>query len=274
MPTTFWSICLAMCVSSALFVTAPLWRRNIALSRRQVVAGLSAAAGVMLLPILIYLQTGRPEVLFTDSGVARSSPMAITAGRAAGGSRTIGSVASLVDGLARRLQEDPGDGGGWLLLARSYRHLDRKADAAAAYRRAAGLGRSDRDLEAYLAVGERAYAAEVTGRVDIDPGLRASLDDSATVFVFARDSSGSGMPMAVVRTTVAQLPWDFRMTASDFMVDTKKLAAGTEIVVTAGIAADGSASSIGGTRVSSGPVMLDHPGFLELKIAAPDLGGS
>ena len=71
---------------------------------------------------------------------------------------TAAPVSSLVDGLVARLQENPEDAGGWLLLAKSYRFLERPADAGPAYRRAAALGRTDAELEAWIAANEEELA--------------------------------------------------------------------------------------------------------------------
>jgi cytochrome c-type biogenesis protein CcmH len=60
------------------------------------------------------------------------------------------SVASMVSGLEARLEREPGDGKGWLLLAKSYKHLDRPDDAREAYNRAAALGESDPSLAGEL----------------------------------------------------------------------------------------------------------------------------
>jgi cytochrome c-type biogenesis protein CcmH len=49
-----------------------------------------------------------------------------------------------------RLQQDPDDAKGWLLLARSYDHLGRGHDAVAAYQKATQLGLTDSELEARL----------------------------------------------------------------------------------------------------------------------------
>jgi len=65
--------------------------------------------------------------------------------------KDIGSVSSLVDGLAKRLHDNPDDAGGWLLLAKSYRHLGHPAEANTAYAKAKQLGQTDADLEAWLA---------------------------------------------------------------------------------------------------------------------------
>ena len=65
--------------------------------------------------------------------------------------KNIAPVSSLVEGLARRLHENPDDAGGWLLLAQSYRHLGRRSEARTAYAKAAELGKADAGLEAWLA---------------------------------------------------------------------------------------------------------------------------
>ena len=61
-------------------------------------------------------------------------------------------VSSLVDGLSARLHENPDDADGWLLLAKSYRFLERRSDARLAYERAAALGKTDPELAAWLAL--------------------------------------------------------------------------------------------------------------------------
>lgn len=58
----------------------------------------------------------------------------------------LASVTSLLGGLEVRLAENPDDGKGWLLLAKSYEHLERNEDAIAAYERAAALGVTDEQL--------------------------------------------------------------------------------------------------------------------------------
>ncbi len=60
----------------------------------------------------------------------------------------VGSVSSMVEGLAARLETNPEDGASWLLLAKSYKHLGQIPDAIAAYAKAAALGKTDPDLAA------------------------------------------------------------------------------------------------------------------------------
>ena len=60
------------------------------------------------------------------------------------------SVATMVVGLEERLAEQPDDGKGWLLLAKSYQFLGREEDARNAYRKADALGTADPLLAAQL----------------------------------------------------------------------------------------------------------------------------
>ena len=69
----------------------------------------------------------------------------------------LGSVESMVGGLEQRLQKKPDDGKGWLLLAKSYRHMGRMDDARDAYQKAEALGSGDATAAAQL------YGLEDTG---------------------------------------------------------------------------------------------------------------
>lgn len=60
-------------------------------------------------------------------------------------------VDQLTERLAQRLQTNPDDADGWLLLARSYHHLGRDADARAAYAQAQAHGGADAELATLIA---------------------------------------------------------------------------------------------------------------------------
>lgn len=60
------------------------------------------------------------------------------------------SVESMVGGLEERLQQQPDDGKGWLLLSKSYRHMGRMDDARDAYKKAEALGSGDATVAAQL----------------------------------------------------------------------------------------------------------------------------
>lgn len=60
-------------------------------------------------------------------------------------------VDQLTERLAQRLQQNPDDADGWLLLARSYHHLGRDAEARDAYEQAQTHGSADTELAALIA---------------------------------------------------------------------------------------------------------------------------
>ena len=55
-------------------------------------------------------------------------------------------ILAMVDKLAERLKQDPSDGEGWAMLARSYSVMERNADALDAYARAVALRKDDPSL--------------------------------------------------------------------------------------------------------------------------------
>lgn len=75
-------------------------------------------------------------------------------------------VAAMVERLAQRLKENPDNGAGWLMLARSYAALGRFAEAVPAFRKAAGLLPGDAGL---LADYADALAATQGSRFDGEP---------------------------------------------------------------------------------------------------------
>ena len=71
-------------------------------------------------------------------------------------------MGALAARLAARLAEEPDDGDGWLLLARSYAQIERFGAAAEAYRRAIALGFDDAEVQG--ALGEM-LAAQAGGPI-------------------------------------------------------------------------------------------------------------
>lgn len=86
---------------------------------------------VPLFAVFIYTQLGKPEAL---------NPVAQVAQSAAGQGEKQGDVGAqieaMVAGLEQRLESNPDDTEGWLMLARSYRFLKRHTEAAQAFERA------------------------------------------------------------------------------------------------------------------------------------------
>jgi len=127
MPALFWVATITMTLLALTILLKPIASKE---SRRAFVAIVFAVPAVA---IGIYLSLGSP-------GLASPSPPSATAADgstpAAGAKPKAGSISSLVDGLAARLEENPQDGKGWLLLAKSYEHLHRYDEAKDAYAKA------------------------------------------------------------------------------------------------------------------------------------------
>jgi cytochrome c-type biogenesis protein CcmH len=121
------------------FATVPLLRREKNSS--------SGFANVALLAVL-YAAIGRPDV--ATSASVQKAPDTPAQRPVANGGKKAASVDELLAGLEQRLQDDPGDAKGWLLIAKSYAHVGRHEDAVAAYDKAVELGLSDIVLEARL----------------------------------------------------------------------------------------------------------------------------
>lgn len=138
-----------MLLTAMSFASAPLLRNAGNSPRGFVHVPLLAVLATLLLAIGLYAAIGRPDVAISDKQ-DNASPPASVSNQANQRKSKAASVNSLLAGLEQQLRDDPGDANGWLLLAKSYDHLGRESDAAAAYDRAIELGISDNDLEARL----------------------------------------------------------------------------------------------------------------------------
>ncbi len=110
--------------------------------RRRIYSAILLAVAIPCLAGLLYLRLGRPDL-----------PDRLAAHEAApppGHSEQ--SLATLVEGLAKRMQANPQDHGGWLMLGGSYMQLGRFGDAANAFRQA--LATDPRDAEGQMGLGE------------------------------------------------------------------------------------------------------------------------
>jgi cytochrome c-type biogenesis protein CcmH len=105
-------------------------------------------------------------------------------------------------------------------------------------------------------------AASVSGRVSLAPGLSSQVPADATVYIFARASGQAGMPLAVLRKRVSDLPFDFSLDDSLAMSPAARLSSATQVVVSARISKTGSAMpSPGDWQVVSPPVALGTQGL-------------
>jgi len=97
--------------------------------------------------------------------------------------------------------------------------------------------------------------ARLSGRVSLAPELAAQTSPSDTVFVYATPAQGGRMPLAIVRTTVAALPFDFVLDDSQAMGPQSKLSSASEVVLKARISKTGQAmAQPGELGVSVGPI--------------------
>jgi len=80
------------------------------------------------------------------------------------------------------------------------------------------------------------------GVVSIDPALAAGVSPGDTVFVLARPASGSRMPLAIARTTVAALPYRFTLDDSMAMAAGATISSQARVVVAARVSRSGNAA--------------------------------
>ena len=125
------------------------------------------------------LQTGSAADAGNSSGAAQPSAQ-------------VEQINAMVEKLAQRMKEQPGDAQGWAMLARSYTALERNSEALAAYEKAVALRKDDPDLladyaDAMAVKNNRSLAGEpyqlVERALKIDPkNLKALALDGAYAF--------------------------------------------------------------------------------------------
>jgi cytochrome c-type biogenesis protein CcmH len=102
----------------------------------------------------------------------------------------------------------------------------------------------------------------IMGRVSLLPELKDKVSPQDTVFIYATPVSGSRMPVAIIKTTVAQLPLDFVLNDSQAMRAESKLSMMTEVTVTARISKTGQAiPQAGELGVAATPVKVGSRGL-------------
>jgi Tetratricopeptide repeat len=186
--------------------------------------------------------------------------------------KQVGTVASLVTGLEERLKANPGDGKGWLLLAKSYEHLGRPQDAREAYRKAVGLGETDPALDARLSTAiaqsvTSPAAKSVGGHVSLAEPLRGTVAPSDTVFIIARSAGESSMPIAVLKRKAGELPFEFTLSDANAMMPGRGLSSVPSIVITAKISSTGDAlATAPGIGAVSAPIDTGNPVAVDLVI--------
>ncbi len=106
----------------------------------------------------------------------------------------------------------------------------------------------------------------VSGQVALAPQLAARVQPDDVLFVFARPTDGSRMPVALLKRRAADLPLDFVLDDSLAMVPQAKLSNQRQVLIAARISRRGDAiATQGDLQGSAGPVEVGSTG-LKLEI--------
>jgi cytochrome c-type biogenesis protein CcmH len=109
-----------------------------------------------------------------------------------------------------------------------------------------------------------APSAAVSGRVELDPALRAQVADTDTVFIVAKAADGPRFPLAVLRKQVRDLPLQFTLDDTMGMMPGVKLSQFPQLVVSARISKTGNAIAAPGDLES--PPQPAKPGDTKIQL--------
>lgn len=261
MSLVFWVATIVMALLAFGFMAKPL----ITNKRRVGYFGIA-----LVLPIFaagLYAFVGSPQAATNDAPASMS--MQGNANAQSQDRAAVGSVSSMVDGLAARLEKNPDDGKSWLLLARSYKHLKRIPEAKEAYATAVVLGEHDEELAILSESPSAAVStgAQVFGNLQLSASSQAIVLPTDTVFIFARAVGGPPMPVAVLQRPASDLPLDFLLNDSQAMSADMKLSNFEQVIVTARISRSGVATeALQGLEAKSDVIVVAENRHLNLII--------
>ncbi len=111
----------------------------------------------------------------------------------------------------------------------------------------------------------------VTGQVNLSASLKSKASPNDVVFIYATPANGDRMPLAIFKTTVSQLPFNFTLDDSTAMTPDRKLSAAGEVMVKVRVSKSGNAMPQSGDLSGSlGPVKVGAKGLkLEIKDQVP-----
>lgn len=90
------------------------------------------------------------------------------------------------------------------------------------------------------AQGPATVAPLLAGRVELSPSLRARARPADAVFVLVRlPDDPQGLPLAALRRTVADLPFDFTIREAELVGDERRFLQASQVVVTARVSKSG-----------------------------------
>jgi cytochrome c-type biogenesis protein CcmH len=105
------------------------------------------ALGIPLIAVALYVQLGNRDALSGVSAAARPPNQApFAGGTQPSGQMTEQAIAANVAKLAKRLEQNPGDVQGWIMLGRSYATQEKYGEASNAFGKASALKPDDADL--------------------------------------------------------------------------------------------------------------------------------
>ena len=122
----------------------------------------------------------------------------------------------------------------------------------------AGQGQAPSPTTAAAASG--GASAEVSGTVSLDKRFTDRVQSDATLFIYAKAADSPGPPLAVVRTTVAAWPVNFRLDDSMAMMPSRRLSQFDRVVIEARISRSGQATPASGDLYVTSPVLHPAPG--------------
>jgi len=172
------------------------------------------------------------------------------------------SVDVLLVGLKQRLAAQPDDVDGWVLLSKSYYHLNRREEAEAAFEKARALGYTgswqplpridslaqdisssinfrDYKIDKNSNLTDTNQSAGLKLKLSLNPALQKQLTPEAAVFIFVRAAENPGPPLAVVRKTVSELPFEIALNDSHAMMPGRTISSARNVIVGARISVSG-----------------------------------
>jgi cytochrome c-type biogenesis protein CcmH len=116
-----------------------------------------------------------------------------------------------------------------------------------------------------------ASGLNVTGQVNLSASLKSKASPNDVVLISATPANGDRMPLAIFKTTVSQLPFNFTLDDSTAMAPDRKLSAAGEVMVKVRVTKSGNAMPQSGDLSGSlGPVKVGAKGLkLEIKDQIP-----
>jgi cytochrome c-type biogenesis protein CcmH len=138
-----------------------------------------------------------------------------------------------------------------------------------AYEKAVNLGMTDPDLEAKLDSGNAAAAVSpiIRGRLTIAESARGRLDPDDSIFIFAKSTDGSALPIAVLRKVAGDLPFDFELSDKQAMSAAENLSNTAVVTITARVSKSGNAMQAEpGLEVVSEPISVGDDVLIELHL--------